>query len=309
MNSLTTVNMTDPYGKVSECIQFTIDDITDPFVLEDIMAIGRQYTFSLWLMSDSTASLSVVGDTFAVTSAWSKYHITFTSGGTDLLLNFDTAGVYYIYHPQLEIGTIATDWTPAPEDVDEGISDAADIASTAKKTSDENAESVKSIREALVVIDDKFSTLVKGPDGQTLMTQDEHGWTFSISEYMAPYIEQLDGTTKTTGDLSGSLGDTNDTVNKLSQAVSDLGFKTAYIRMTEYDGKPCLELGDSASSFKVRITNEDIQFVDGNFVPAYVSNQKLMIEQAEVKNDLQFGGFAWRKRANGNMGIIWKGES
>lgn len=118
MNTLASVTMTDPYGKVSECIQFTIDDVTDPFVLDDIMAIGRQYTFSLWLMSDSDASLSVVGDTFVSSNAWSKYHITFTADGTDLLLNFDTAGVYYIYHPQLEIGNVATDWTPAPEDLD-----------------------------------------------------------------------------------------------------------------------------------------------------------------------------------------------
>lgn len=119
MNTLATVSMTDPYGKVSECIQFTIDDANNPFVLNDIMAIDQRYTFSLWLMSAEDASLTAGGDTFATTSAWNKYSVTFTAEGTDLLLNFGVTGTYYIYHPQLEIGTKATDWTPAPEDQSE----------------------------------------------------------------------------------------------------------------------------------------------------------------------------------------------
>lgn len=119
MNSLATATMTDPYGKVSDCIQFTIDDSSDPFVLDNIMIIGRRYTFSLWVMSAEAASLSAAGDTFVTNGAWNKYSTTFEASGTDLLLNFGEAGVYYIYHPQLEIGDKATDWTPAPEDQQE----------------------------------------------------------------------------------------------------------------------------------------------------------------------------------------------
>lgn len=116
MNGLSSVTKTDPYNKVSECIQFTIDDTRDPFVLNDIMTIGQEYTFSLWLMSEMDASLTVVGNTFNSVNAWQEYSITFTAEGADLLLRFDTAGIYYIYHPQLEAGNKATDWTPAPED-------------------------------------------------------------------------------------------------------------------------------------------------------------------------------------------------
>jgi hypothetical protein len=111
--------MTDPYGKASECIQFSIDDAANPFVLNGIMAVGQRYTFSLWLMSAEDASLSAGGDTFVSTTAWNRYSVTFTATGTDLLLNFGLTGDYYIYHPQLEIGTKATDWTPAPEDQSE----------------------------------------------------------------------------------------------------------------------------------------------------------------------------------------------
>ena len=116
MNALTSITMTDPYGKVSECIQFTIDDTSDPFVLNDVTTIGQQYTLSVWLMSDVNASFSTAGEMFVTNSSWNKYSVTFTADSVDMLFNFVDAGVYYMYHPQLEIGTVATDWTPAPED-------------------------------------------------------------------------------------------------------------------------------------------------------------------------------------------------
>lgn len=116
MNALATVAMTDPHGKVSECIRFTIDDASDPFVLDDVMVIGRQYTFSLWIMSDANAAISAVGNTFATSGSWNRYFVTFDANSTSLLLNFNETGDYYIYHPQLEIGNKVTDWTPAPED-------------------------------------------------------------------------------------------------------------------------------------------------------------------------------------------------
>jgi hypothetical protein len=121
MNTLATASMTDPYGKVSECIQFTIVDPSSPFVLNDIMAVGRQYTFSLWLMSEADASLMVAGKTFISTNVWNKHSVTFTADDTGLYLNFGVAGTYCIYHPQLEIGDKATDWTPAPEDQSEAM--------------------------------------------------------------------------------------------------------------------------------------------------------------------------------------------
>lgn len=126
MNTLSTTSMSDPYGKIAECIQFTIDDTTDPFLLNDIMSIDRQYTFSLWLMSTIAetisdgntieGSLSVGGTRFVSNNTWNRYAVTFKADNTDLAFNFGVAGTYYIYHPQLEIGNKVTDWAPAPED-------------------------------------------------------------------------------------------------------------------------------------------------------------------------------------------------
>lgn len=198
MNTLASVTMTDPYGKVSECIQFTIDDVTDPFVLDNIMAIGRQYTFSLWLMSDSDASLSVVGDTFVSSNAWSKYHITFTSGGTDLLLNFDTAGVYYIYHPQLEIGTVATDWTPAPEDQTETME--ARFSVEADKVEAQFTVVNESINDLGEIIKNKFFKTI---------TEDENGITITDSDGIySIQVDNVEGVTiRKNGEIRSQLID------------------------------------------------------------------------------------------------------
>lgn len=116
MNTLVVTSMTDPYDKVSECVQFTIDTLDDPFVLNDVMTIGREYTFSVWLLSDSDMMLTVGGETFDIMDAWKRHSVTFTADSTDLSLNFGNTGVYYVYRPQLEVGNVVTDWTPAPED-------------------------------------------------------------------------------------------------------------------------------------------------------------------------------------------------
>ena len=103
-------------------------------------------------------------------------------------------------------------------------------------------------------------------------------------------------------------------IQKLNASVNTLLGPAAYIRegtVKDADGSelPCLELGKEGSAFKVRITNKEIQFIDGQSIPAYISNQKLVIEKADVDNELRFGNFIWKKRSNGNMGLTWEGAN
>lgn len=74
-----------------------------------------------------------------------------------------------------------------------------------------------------------------------------------------------------------------------------------------YQIKPCIELGDTNSEFKVVITNTAIRFMEGSNVPAYINNQSLFINRAVIEEELEQGEFAWKARANGNLGLIWKG--
>ena len=105
------------------------------------------------------------------------------------------------------------------------------------------------------------------------------------------------------GDSTSNLGGA---IDNAEQNINYLKEKTEYIAVgKDDDGNPYIELGKKDSDFKLRITNEKLEFYDGSSAPAYISNQKLMIRKAEVIDELQFGDFVWRKRSNGNMGLIW----
>ena len=105
------------------------------------------------------------------------------------------------------------------------------------------------------------------------------------------------------GDSTSNLGGA---IDNAEQNINYLKEKTEYIAVgKDDDGSPYIELGKKDSDFKLRITNEKLEFYDGSSTPAYISNQKLMIRKAEVIDELQFGDFVWRKRPNGNMGLIW----
>ena len=96
-------------------------------------------------------------------------------------------------------------------------------------------------------------------------------------------------------------------IELLETKVNEIGSNTEYISCyTDDNGKPCIELGENDTSFKVKITNEKIEFMDGDKTPASISNEQLVIEDAKVNGDFRFGHFVWRERRNGNMGLIWE---
>ena len=106
--------------------------------------------------------------------------------------------------------------------------------------------------------------------------------------------------------LGGSSSNLEDAIDTAEKNINYLAEKTEYISVgTDDDDNPYIELGKKDSDFKLRITNEKLEFYDGSSTPAYISNQKLMIKKAEVIDEMQFGNFVWRKRPNGNMGLIW----
>ena len=151
-------------------------------------------------------------------------------------------------------------------------------------------------------VNQTIRNLIVGPDGGSLMTQTDDGWVFSMAETLT----QLQQATDDLKTLESDLDDQGGNIEALQSVVSNLETLTSYVRITTEGSEPCIELGNTGS-FKVRITNTAIQFMDGTSIPAYINNQSLKIDKAEVENELAFGGFAFKERDNGNMGLIWKG--
>lgn len=189
------------------------------------------------------------------------------------------------------------------EDVDAAAVNAQSSADEAQTKANDASERTLINESTIQQMADMIASLVTDGNGTSLMTQTSAGWAFNIGDI----VDQLSNATNNVDALNSDISGVNTTLNSLKQAVNDLGVLADYVIITTYNDKPCIELGEAENNFKLRITNTEIQFADGTVIPAYLSNQKLYIEKAEIKDELQFGGFVWKKRSNGNMGLIWKG--
>ena len=220
-------------------------------------------------------------------------------------LNLVKNGSIHFRKVKIEYGNKATDWTPAPEDVEFDIADANENATNAQETANNNAEKIAKTETLIQQLSDSISMLVVDENGTSLMKQDGDSWKFN----MGSYNNILDGISSNLNELQKEVGDTQQTVNVLDQAVKDLSVISDYVIIKTYNNQPCIELGETDSTFKLRITNTEIQFVEGTTIPAYMTNQKLYINKAEVVDEMQMGGFVWKVRSNGNLGLMWKGVS
>lgn len=223
----------------------------------------------------------------------------------------DNSTIHWI---KLEKGVKATDWEPAPEDVDSKFLNyntkeeaaaemsimADNITSTVSQSTDDKVAGLK--QETMTEIQqlkDKLSMLVVGEEGSTLMEQTGDGWSFNLADIP---------------------GDIEDIKNALAENAEYIKFTTTD------DGKggtePCIELGVSKKNettgevsdgkYKVLITNTRIIFKEGSSTPTYISNETLVSEKVEITQELNHtnknvsGVFVWQMRQNGNLGLSWK---
>lgn len=99
---------------------------------------------------------------------------------------------------------------------------------------------------------------------------------------------------------------TNDLSENLSSAFTELN---AYIRYyMDAEGKPYIELGTSDSDILCVITNDRFSFYENDYEVAYISDNRLYIENATILTEMKIGAFTWRMRENGNLSLFRTGE-
>lgn len=275
------------------------------------------YVRSRRLSSSQNHEPSFFGDgytKFSCTEDWCRYWVVYelfssgdkSSGKRWLVRNDGNTvenGTFYICGMKLEKGNKATDWSPAPEDVDEGINDAQNTADNAQNAATDAINKVTSAQLDIDGIKGTISTLVTDENGESLMTQTGSGWTFNIGGIQSSINDALEGVSS----VEGSLNEANQVINSTKDLVDDISEKTAYITMsTDEDGDPCIELGREDSEFKVRITNTSIDFMQGANKIAYITNQTLYIQSSVVTDEFKIGagsGYIWKRRANNHLGL------
>lgn len=310
MNTLESCIIQSPSGNEEECAKFTIEETLSPFVLHNITMEPGQYTLSLWVRSENEGSIVSRGLTMPSSTEWVKYKVTFNTEEPNLDIFFNTVDTYYIYKPKLEMGSKDTDWTEAPEDLNDRIEHAQDTANDAQEAIEEIDQKIISAESMIQQLNYSISMLVTSVDEEgthtSLMEQTaDGGWTFSTADVEAS-IRDIQA--KLSG-LDEHLGETSATVEVLDGSITDVSDNIRWIKMTEYEGEACIALGSTESDFKLLITPTRIMFFDGTDVPAYITNKALNITKAIIKEELQQGPFVWTIRSSGNMGLIWKGVS
>lgn len=94
--------------------------------------------------------------------------------------------------------------------------------------------------------------------------------------------------------------DIKDLVNGTDAKFSDI---TKYIRFIDGD----IVLGVEGNPLLLRLQHDRIAFIENNLAVTDISDTKLNIENASVRNRMEMGLFAWYPRSNGNLTLRYFG--
>ena len=178
---------------------------------------------------------------------------------------------------KLEKGNIATDWTPAPEDVQASIDEKADL-------------------DYVTDIQTELNTTIEREAG-LIRTEVEREYTAKseLEEYRETVSTQFEQ----------NANSFNFTFQELIQQIETVDEETRvefekWVRYIRFVGGNIV-LGEVGNEITLQIQHDRISFLQSGAEVAYFSNNKLYVLDVEVLNSLQIGNFAYIPRANGSL--------
>ena len=224
---------------------------------------------------------------------------TSTVSATKIGLRADYfSGSITISNLKFEISNKATDWTPAPEDIDSNIQDAADIANDALTKANGAYTEIDSLKATI-------TNIVKDDNGMVSVEQSASG---GIQINMTQITNEINSMLDDLKDKI-STEEASDLRNDLNEMISNVESRTAYINaFQDEQGNPYIILGAEDSPFQVRITNSSIDFLQNGEVIAYANGQAFFNLRTVVQQDVQIGlgpGYIFKTRESGNMGLTY----
>lgn len=269
------------------------------FLIELFNALEERVLYQ-WVEANITTSWSRISTTITISESTAIYMRIGLRSSNDVVNSYRLL--------KIEKGNKATDWTPAPEDVQTGIDNAQSTADEVASSVEGFDDRITSAESSIEQLSNSITTIVTDENGNSMMEQTSDGWTFNISGITNSINDARD----TVNNMVGTVDNLGETVSNLDSLINDITEKTAYIIMaTDDKGNPCIELGKQNNPFKLRITNESIDFMQDGVKIAYITNRQLYIQSSVVTDEMKVGagsGFIWKKRSNGNMGLRWIGD-
>ena len=221
---------------------------------------------------------------------------------------------------KFEKGNKPTDWSPAPEDINNELD---------KKASNESLENErKKLQEALNKANQRIDSinaviqsLTSSGANESVLTQTPEGWKFNMTKFNNAINANQEAIAKETTDRQ--TGDSNNAalINKVNGYVTKIenGQEISYVNIgTDADNNPCVLLGKNGGTdnqFRVSISNKEIQFLkdsgNGNYTKiAYIDGSTFYGDNITAVKRLQVGiapnNYYWEVRSNGNLGLNYK---
>lgn len=181
--------------------------------------------------------------------------------------------------PKFERGTKATDWSPAPEDVDYSIYNGLDnLQQTVTTQYDSEINNLKS----------EISTLV------SKITNVENDYS-SISEEVASQIKQE----------ADNIALITTNIKTINDNLTGLVTTEEIKHWAEFSDKGVLSLGTNRNEFSVQLSNKELGFYEGSNKVAFISNKELFIDMTRIINQLAIGkNGEFTIKVDSNLGLI-----
>lgn len=267
------------------------------------LKVGEIYTFSAWMRVDKNGGKEIRGvseshqpiaSDLILTTDWRRIWVTFKAlqVNSNVCFYFDhlDAGHVYLLGMKLEKGNKATDWSPAPEDLQKDATTKADNALASAKTYAD--------AQIKVSADSITSTVSK-----TYQPKGDYATNSTLQTQLSQTNEEIrmdfnKSIASASSDLQSQMDVNNTAVNtKLSEI-------NKYIRFV--DGK--IVLGETGNELMLTIQNDRVSFTQAGVEVAYFSNNNLYIKKAEVLTTLRVGNYEFAPRTDGGLALRkWSG--
>ena len=205
---------------------------------------------------------------FTLSTTWTKYWVTYTVPedgsartvicprlyGTERGESNKGTGTLSFKGVKIELGNKATDWTPAPEDVQSGIDTAQSTADNVQTTVTQTRTEVESLKTSTEALTTAMKEYTKSTDFEEYKKQ--------VSSQLSQTPDAIEARFATIEQNVSKVGNASD--NKWAQLET-------YIRLTQNG----IALGKSDSPITLEIRNDRICFMQSGQVVAYYTNNQL----------------------------------
>lgn len=225
---------------------------------------------------------------FTLSTVLTKYWVTYTipKGGNSArsviiprMFSDFGKGTVSVKWEKLEEGNKATDWTPAPEDVDEAINTERTTRQSAIET---KANEITSKVSETYVSNSAFEHYQNTVSTQFTQTKKDFTWSINQSVNDAK------------NEMNGQIDSVNGRVDGLKKTTDNVNNYMSF----DNDG---LTLGKSDSAFKTKITNQEWSIQKNGEKVTYINDQTMYITDGQFTQSLKIGNFGFVPRTNGSL--------